>query len=38
MRIKALFNTVLGIATEVLYASFIMLAAFLICLILFFKR
>lgn len=29
---RAVINTTLGIASEVLYALFIMLAAFLICL------
>jgi len=37
MKIRLPFNIVLGIATEVLYALIIMLAAFFICLLLFFK-
>lgn len=38
MKIKLPFNIALGIATEVLYTLFIMLAGFVICLALTFKR
>jgi len=37
MKIKPIFNAVLGITTEVLYTLVIMLAAFLICLLFYFK-
>ena len=37
MKIRALFNPILGITTEVLYTLLIMLVAFLICLALGFK-
>lgn len=37
MKAKLLFNIILGIGTEVLYALSIMLAAFLICLALYLK-
>jgi len=38
MKIKLPLNIVFGISTEVLYTLFIMLAAFLICLVLSFLR
>jgi hypothetical protein len=38
MKIKSFLNASLGIITEVLYTLSIMLAAFLVCLILFLKR
>jgi len=37
MKLKAILNVTLGISTEVAYALFIMLAAFLICLLLLVK-
>jgi hypothetical protein len=37
MKIKSIFDAILGIATEVLYTLVIMLAAFFICLILVLK-
>jgi len=37
MKLKTPVNVILGIATEVVYSLFIMIAAFLICLILTFK-
>ncbi len=38
MRIKSLFHAALGITTEILYALAIMLAAFFICIALYFKK
>jgi hypothetical protein len=38
LKTKVFVNTVLGISTEILYALFIMAAAFLICFIASFKR
>jgi len=38
MKIKSFLNATLGISIEVLYALFIMLAAFLICLVLYFNK
>ncbi len=37
MRLKSLTNAVLGIGTEVIYAFVIMLAALLICLIVYLR-
>jgi len=37
MRLKTFFNAGLGITTEILYTLLIMLAAFLACLIFFFR-
>ena len=36
MKARFLYNAVLGIATEILYAIAIMLAAFLICIVAYF--
>jgi len=38
MKIKSFYNAVLGIATEILYAIAIMLAAFLICVAAYFLK
>jgi len=38
MKIRAILKAGLGIGTEVLYALAIMLAAYLICILLLFKR
>jgi hypothetical protein len=38
MKIKSILNIILGISTEILYASVIILAAFLICLLILLKR
>jgi hypothetical protein len=38
MKVKLPLNIVLGITTEVLYALFIMVSAFIVCLALYFKR
>jgi len=38
MKIKSLYNAVFGIATEVLYALTIILAAFLICVAAYFLK
>lgn len=37
MKVKPVLNTVFGITTEVLYVFVILLAAFLICLAIYFK-
>jgi hypothetical protein len=38
MKVKSLFRPVLGIITEVLYALFIILGAYLICLLLMLRK
>ncbi len=38
MKIKSLYNVVFGIATEILYAIAIILAAFLICVAAYFFK
>jgi len=38
MKIKSLYNAVFGIATEILYAIAIILAAFLICVVAYFFK
>jgi hypothetical protein len=37
MKLRVPFNIALGITTELVYTIFIMLAAFFICLIIYFK-
>ena len=38
MKIQSLYNALLGIATEILYAIAIMLAAFLVCVAAYFLK
>ena len=38
MKIQSLYNAILGIATEILYATAIILAALLICVAAYFLR
>jgi hypothetical protein len=38
MKIQSLYNAILGIATEIFYAIAIILAAFLICVAVFFLK